>query len=57
MKKILVSIEDEEVFDEWREMIEAVGYKVYSKRIQELIEADLITLELMRGLIRKEKGE
>jgi len=53
--KVLISFKDEEIFKEWRKIIEELGYESYSRRIEELITYDLIGLQLTKNLIEKVK--
>ena len=53
--KVLICFKDEEIFKEWRKIIEGLGYESYSRRIEELITHDLITLQLTKNLIEKER--
>jgi len=53
--KVLISFKDEEIFKEWRKIIEDLGYESYSRRIEELITYDLIGLQLTKNLIEKVK--
>jgi hypothetical protein len=57
MKKYLICIQDEEIFESWRKLIEELGYKSYSERLEQLVTSDLIALQLTQSLIKKEKGE